>query len=90
MDKRLSFNEDVENYDKWRPAYCDELFKDILAYSQVEKGKKVIEIGIGTGQATKSFLDKGCEVTAIELGKDLAEYSKVKFQEYKKILQCNI
>lgn len=55
MDKRLTFNEDVENYDKWRPTYCDQLFKDILEYSQVENGKKVIEIGIGTGQATKPF-----------------------------------
>ncbi|WP_152658468.1 class I SAM-dependent methyltransferase [Oceanobacillus sp. CFH 90083] len=83
MDKRLTFNEDAENYDKWRPGYCDELFKDILEYAQVGQGKKVIEIGIGTGQATKPFLDKNCELTAVELGKDLAEYSKLKFQEYK-------
>ncbi len=82
LDKRFIFNEDVGNYDKWRPTYCDELFKDILNYSQVEYGKKVIEIGIGTGQATKPFLDKGCELTAVELGKDLADYTKLKFREY--------
>ena len=82
LDKRFIFNEDVGNYDKWRPTYCDELFNDILNYSQVEYGKKVIEIGIGTGQATKPFLDKGCKLTAVELGKDLADYTKIKFQEY--------
>ncbi|MFD1416015.1 class I SAM-dependent methyltransferase [Oceanobacillus jeddahense] len=83
MDKRLTFNEDVENYDKWRPEYCDELFKDILEYARIGKDKKVIEIGIGTGQATKPFLDKGCELTAVELGENLAAYSKSKFQRYK-------
>ncbi|OBY76422.1 hypothetical protein BBG47_27185 [Paenibacillus sp. KS1] len=33
-NKRLTFNEDVNNYEKWRPTYCDELFEDILEYSQ--------------------------------------------------------
>ncbi|MNC19267.1 16S ribosomal RNA methyltransferase KsgA/Dim1 family protein [compost metagenome] len=82
MDKRLTFNEDVENYDKWRPAYCEELFKDIMAYSPIRQGKKAIEIGIGTGQATRPFLETGCELTAIELGKDLAEYTRLKFRQY--------
>lgn len=40
LDKRLTFNEDVKNYEKWRPTYCDELFKDIIGYSQIEQGKK--------------------------------------------------
>lgn len=83
MDKRLTFNEDVENYEKWRPTYCDELFEDIIEYSQIDQSKTAIEIGIGTGQATRPFVETGCELTAIELGKDLAEYSKMKFLEYK-------
>lgn len=89
MDKRLTFNEDVEKYDKWRPTYGEELFKDIMAYFQMEQGKKALEIGIGTGQATRPFLKMGCELTAIELGKDLAEYSKLKFRGYKNFTVCN-
>ncbi|SFM08111.1 Methyltransferase domain-containing protein [Gracilibacillus orientalis] len=89
LDKRLSFNEDVENYDKWRPIYCNELFYDIMEYSQVEYGKKVIEVGIGTGQATKPFLDKGCTLKAVELGKELANYLKLKFGEYGNFTVCN-
>jgi ubiquinone/menaquinone biosynthesis C-methylase UbiE len=83
MDKRFTFNEDVKNYDKWRPTYCKELFNDIIQYSELIQNKKAIEIGIGTGQATVPFLMTGCDVTAIELGKNLAEYSKEKFNEYK-------
>jgi 16S rRNA A1518/A1519 N6-dimethyltransferase RsmA/KsgA/DIM1 with predicted DNA glycosylase/AP lyase activity len=33
-----------------------------------------MEVGIDTGQATVPFLETGCEVTAIELGRDLAEF----------------
>ncbi|AIQ57620.1 class I SAM-dependent methyltransferase [Paenibacillus borealis] len=84
MDKRLTFNEDAANYDKWRPAYCAELFQDIIAYSRIGQGRKAIEIGIGTGQATRPFLETGCELAAIELGQELAEYSRLKFREYKK------
>lgn len=82
MDKRFTFNEDVKNYDKWRPAYCKELFSDIIQYSELNQNKRALEVGIGTGQATLPFLTSGCELTAIELGKDLAEFSKEKFKRY--------
>jgi len=89
MDKRFTFNEDVKNYDKWRPTYCKELFNDIIKYSELNQNQKAMEIGIGTGQATIPFLITGCDVTAIELGKDLAEYSKEKFKEYKNLNVLN-
>jgi len=68
MDKRYIFNEDPNNYDRYRPTYCKELFDDIIKYSELNEQKKAIEVGIGTGQATKPFLMTGCDVTAIELG----------------------
>ncbi|MDF2505280.1 methyltransferase domain-containing protein [Clostridium sp.] len=82
MDERFTFNEDVINYDKWRPTYCKELFNDIIQFSELSKNNKAVEVGIGTGQATMPFLITGCYVTAIELGKELAEYSKEKFEKY--------
>ncbi|MBK1812214.1 class I SAM-dependent methyltransferase [Clostridium sp. YIM B02505] len=83
MDKRLTFNEDASNYEKWRPTYCEELFEDILQYSGLSKGKNALEVGIGTGQATTPFLNAGYNVTAVELGHKLAEFSKEKFKQYK-------
>ena len=53
---RMKFDEDEINYDRWRPGYPDELFQAAL------------EVGIGTGQATRPFLEAGCRVTAVELG----------------------
>lgn len=82
MDQRLTFNEDAVNYDKWRPVYCGKLFQDIIAYSRIGPGRRAIEIGIGTGQATRPILETGCELAAVELGKNLAEYSQSKFRDF--------
>ncbi|HHT97741.1 MAG TPA: SAM-dependent methyltransferase, partial [Clostridiales bacterium] len=66
MDKRLAFDEDAKNYDTFRPTYCKELFDNIINYTILDKTKYAIEIGIGTGQATKPILETGCYLTAIE------------------------
>lgn len=89
MDERLTFNEDAINYEKWRPTYCKKLFDDIIQYSKLDKSKKVVEVGIGTGQATTPFLMTGCSLTAVEVGKNLADYSKEKFKRHKNFNICN-
>lgn len=39
-------------------------------------GKKVLELGPGTGQATEPILNTGCDYYAIELGGNLADMMK--------------
>ena len=89
MDLRLTFNEVTEEYDRLRPKYPDILSVDLIQYSALDKTKKALEIGIGTGQATLPFLKTGCELTAIELGDKLAEFSKKKFREYERFKVMN-
>lgn len=83
MDLRLTFNENASNYDKYRPTYPDEMYKDIIGFSGLDDGKKALEIGIGTGQATLPFLKIGCIVTAIEIGDKLAKFTREKFKDDK-------
>lgn len=90
MDLRLKFNEDPLNYDKYRPTYSEELFKDIIDYGELNNSKSALEIGIGTGQATLPILEAGCSVTAIELGEDLARYVKEKFSSFRNFEVQNI
>ena len=82
MDLRLTFNEDAANYDKMRPSYTKELFEDIIAYSHLNSEKNALEIGVGTGQATRPFINTGCRLTAVELGKDMARFTKEKFSAF--------
>ena len=83
MDLRLTFNEDVQNYDRFRPTYADELFDEAIRFSSLDISKRALEIGIGTGQATLPFLKTGCKVTAIEIGDKLAQFSREKFAKFK-------
>ena len=83
IDLRTTFNKDEYNYDKTRPDYPSELFGEIFKYSNLSTNSNVLEIGIGTGQATFPFIQKGFNLTAVELGDRLAEYCKQKFSAYK-------
>lgn len=82
METRLRFNEDTYTYDKYRPTYPKELFEVIFSYAKVNADSRLLEIGIGTGQATVPFLETGCILTAVELGDQLSVFTANKFKKY--------
>lgn len=82
MDKKYLFDEIVLNYEKCRPRYPAQLFKDIIDYADITADQSAIEIGCGTGKATEPFLKTKCHVTAVELGKNMASYTREKFRNY--------
>lgn len=82
MDTRLTFDDNVINYDHARPDYPTELFNDVFNCIDTKENLNILEIGIGSGQATKPFLDKNYNVTAVELGNNFASFVKNKFSTY--------
>ncbi len=62
------FDEVPELYDRVRPTYPDELFADLVAVTGLDERSSVLEVGCGTGQATRSLATLGCTVTAVEPG----------------------
>lgn len=83
-DKRLHFDDIVENYDKIRPEYPLELFDDIFKYSELTTRKSALEIGAGTGKATTPFLSAGYDVTAVEIGSNMANFLLKRFNGHKR------
>lgn len=83
MDFRTIFEEVPEQFDKWRPRYCDELFTDLIAFADLDANSDVLEVGPGTGQATEPILKTGCFYKAIELGESFSEIMINKFNNYK-------
>jgi SAM-dependent methyltransferase len=69
-DIRLSFNEAAEIYDKVRPSYPPDLFDALFLMLPSEP--EIVEVGPGTGQATKDLLARGASVLAIEIGPTIA------------------
>ena len=87
MEFRRVFDTIPEQFDKFRPKYSEELFAFLNERVGIGPGKRVLEIGPGTGQATDPVLRTGCEYHAIELGEHL--YRKMK-EKYDKLPNFNI
>jgi len=69
-DSRLVFNAVPDIYDEIRPSYPAALFEVLLA--MLPAAPVVVEVGPGTGQATKDLLAGGAQVHAVELGPAMA------------------
>ncbi len=65
-----------ELYDRVRPSYPDELFADLVTITGVHERSSVLEVGCGTGQATRSLAAIGCAVTAVEPGVGMAALAR--------------
>jgi SAM-dependent methyltransferase len=70
------FNEVPELYDRVRPRYPDDLFADLVAITGMTEQSSLLEVGCGTGQATRSLAALGCSVTAIEPGEEMAALAR--------------
>jgi SAM-dependent methyltransferase len=79
------FNEVPELYDRVRPGYPDELFADLVTITGMDERSSVLEVGCGTGQATRSLAALRCSVTAIEPGTGMAALARQRLATF-----CNV
>ncbi len=73
---RETFNQAAELYDRARPGYPPALFDELAVLAGIGPACQVLEIGCGTGQATVSLAERGCEIIAVELGAELATVAR--------------
>lgn len=79
------FNEVPDVYDRVRPTYPDELFADLVAITGVDHRSAILEVGCGTGQATRSLAALGCSVTAVEPGDALAALARQQLETFRNV-----
>lgn len=63
--RALSFGSAAAAYERFRPGYPNELVDAIVAYAG-RPVRAALEIGAGTGKATRAFAARGIAVTATE------------------------
>jgi SAM-dependent methyltransferase len=73
---KRTFDSAAELYDKARPDYPEQLFDNLFAPGGLGRGAAVLEVGCGTGQATRHLAQRGCSVVCIELGENLAAVAR--------------
>ena len=62
-----TFGEVAEDFDRVRLGYPQALVDDVLAYcGSALDGRAAVEVGAGTGKATRAFVARGVRVVAVE------------------------
>jgi SAM-dependent methyltransferase len=69
---RMRFGEDTDAYDRTRPVAPDSVFDDVVRLIGLRPGSTIVEIGPGTGQATRPLADRGARILALEIDPRLA------------------
>lgn len=77
-----TFDSAALDYDKSRPTYVKEIYEDILRYKPLNPDCHVLEIGLGTGKASKPVLDTQCRLIGIEPGENLTDLARERFKAY--------
>ncbi|MCU1280334.1 MAG: SAM-dependent methyltransferase [bacterium] len=72
------FDRDPAAYEAVRPGYPAALVDDVIALSRLPRDGRILEVGCGTGQATRLFAARGCRITAVEPGPALAAATRAK------------
>lgn len=86
---KQTFDEVAILYNAVRPRYPEALFSTLIDITNLGANAKLLEIGAGTGQATKPLAEDGFQITAIELGSSLAEVAKQELRDYTNVQVIN-
>jgi SAM-dependent methyltransferase len=89
LRRRVTFDAIPDIYDSGRPSYPGELYDDLLSKISGVGGAppQVLEVGCGTGQASRSLLERGCTVAAVELGPSLAAKARANLSTFERRFQ---
>src|SRR6202011_1770021 len=80
--RRLVFGDVAELYDRVRPSYPCALVDDILEFSGARAGAHALEIGAGTGKATRLFAERGLRILGLEPSAEMAGIARRNTADY--------
>lgn len=89
MEQRFTFDQIASVYRAARPDYPEALIDDVLSFAGLKPNDRILEVGCGTGQATKGFAKRGFRILATDPGPEmlrgaretLASFGNVEFSE---------
>lgn len=82
---RTTFDRAANHYNQSRPDYPDELIEELLFLTGMQSGDRVLEVGCGTGKATRPLATHGLRITCIEIGEGLAAVARHKLEPFPQV-----
>jgi SAM-dependent methyltransferase len=73
---RVTFDTAADLYEKVRPEYPEELIDHLVRVAGLRPGDRLLEVGPGTGKATRAMARRGFRVTGIEMGANMAAVAR--------------
>ena len=79
---KTMFNTAAMLYEDVRPGYPENLIQDVVDLSGLSDHSRILEVGCGTGKATRSFAERGYELVCLDIGADLIAVAKEKLKTF--------
>ena len=74
QERSRLFGQHAEAYDRFRPSYPDAVIDEMLG--PVPAGLEVLDVGCGTGIASRQIAQRGAKVLGVELAPRMAEIAR--------------
>lgn len=80
-ERKVTFDAAAADYDAARPGYPEGLIDDVVRITGIPDNGRILEIGCGSGQATRSFAPRGYDITGIDISSALVRIASDHFAD---------
>lgn len=82
---KATFDTVADRYDDSRPDYPDALFDELMSIAGLASGARLLEVGAGTGKASRPLAERGFAITCLEPGPRLAAEARRRLAHYPQV-----
>jgi SAM-dependent methyltransferase len=85
IERWLSYDAEAESYNLGRPGYPKPVIDECVRLANLGPESRILEIGCGSGQATRSFATRGFRITCLEPGANLARLARKNLSAFPRV-----
>jgi ubiquinone/menaquinone biosynthesis C-methylase UbiE len=82
MERRFAFDQVATLYGTARPDYPGALVDDVVSFADLRASDRILEVGCGTGQATRGFAKRGFPILAIDPGPEMLRVARERLADF--------
>ena len=82
MEQRFTFDEAASLYNAARPDYPAALRDDVVSIVGLGLDDAILDVGCGTGLATRGFAPLGCQIVALDPGPNMIEVARGALKDF--------